>query len=175
MCPQVDGHNLIGQSPQEKHLLRAVLNLWSGSLVLQSKVHGTKSNIWCTFITLRDKKTLLRSQMSGRKTCTLCSALQPGSSEKAQSAPCEETRACLNRAGIIPGMLLAVVAAILLKTLASSWMSTGAWRGCEAGGVCNNSSCLLAIHKKWSELQNVLREHNHLSFYSGNTSTVTST
>lgn len=123
---------------------------------------------------LETKKTLLRSQMSGRKTCTLRSALQPGSSEKAQSAPCEETRACLNRAGIIPGTLLAVVAAILPKTLAASCMSTGAGRGCEAWGVCNNSSCLLAIHKKWSELRSVLSEYNHLSFYSGNTSTVTS-
>lgn len=45
----------IEQGPQEQHLC-LVPSLWSSSLGLQNKVHGTGSNIWCTFITLRDKK-----------------------------------------------------------------------------------------------------------------------
>lgn len=49
------------------------------------------------------------------KICTLCLALRPGSSVKAESAPCEETRACLDRALIMSDQLRAVVAAILLK------------------------------------------------------------
>lgn len=51
---QVDGHTSTEQSPQ-KQKLHMVPSLWSGSLALQSQVHGTGSNIWCTFITLRDK------------------------------------------------------------------------------------------------------------------------
>lgn len=86
MCPQVDGHNLIGQSPQEKHLLRAVLNLWSGSLVLQSKVHGTKSNIWCTFITLRDKKNITQKPNVWKKN--LHPALSPAAWKFREGAKC---------------------------------------------------------------------------------------
>lgn len=51
---QVDGCTSTEQSPQRQNL-HMVPSFWSGSLVLQSQVHGTENNIWCTFITLRDK------------------------------------------------------------------------------------------------------------------------
>lgn len=130
-------------------------------------VQGAASDV--LLLPLETKKTFLRSQTTGRKICTLCSALQLGSSEKIQSVPHEETGVCWNRAGIRPGTLRAVGATILLKTGASFWISrryggVGRPRIRSAHG---NSSCLLAFHKKWSELQNNLREYNRLFFLFG--------
>lgn len=153
---------------QEQHLpVRVVLSLWSGSLVLQREVHGTGSSIRYTFMTLRDKKHYSEAKRLEEKS--ISSALRLESSEKTQSAPREETRACWNRAGIRPG------------TLPVQWYQPSYWRQeppsgfpLEFGGVrrpgirstYSNSSCLLTFQKKkWSELQSIL---STLIVYLGN-------
>lgn len=164
---QAGGHILVEQRPQEQHLPVCVVpSLWSGSLVLQREVHGTGSSIRYTFMTVRDKKHY--SEAKRLEENSIPSALRLESSEKTQSAPHEETRECWNRAGIRPG------------TLPVHQYQPSYWRQeppsgfpPEFGGVgrpgirstYSNSSCLLTFsEKKWSELQNILREYKHLFF-----------
>lgn len=174
---RVGGHTSVERGPQEQHLpVRVVLSLWSGSMVLQSKVHGTGSSIRCTFITLRDKKTITQKPNDWEKN--LYPVLSPAAWKfrEIQSVPHKETGVCWNRAGIRPGTLRAVVATILLKTGASFWISRryGGVGRPRIRSVHGNSSRLLAFHKKWSELQNNLREYNRLFFLFGKLTSINS-
>lgn len=107
----------------------------------------------------------MRAKCLEEKICTLYSALRPGSSEKAHSAPSEEARACLNRALTPCDQLRAEATTILLKMVASFWISTAVWSRQWDPGPHSSWHLLLVIQKpKQGQNCKSIQKYSHLFF-----------